>query len=328
MADLVDQLEVMFIQEVSSYKTVDYLAPGFQHHLEASQKRSQAQDPNILTEPFSGESSTSSGGSSSGGITEMWREKICEWYYKVIDHFDFSREIVSMAMHYLDRYLVRRVVNKRVFQLAAMSALLLAIKLNAPSKLSMSSMIELSRGYFTVKQMEAMEKSIMLELDWLLHPPSVYGFIKHILQLLPLHRTSPSILHDIVELSRFFSEMSVIDYFFVTQRPSHIALAAIANVLQDVSASVPLETQRDFVDLVCVLKINIEDPAIVSCRQRLRLLFSSQGRCANASVEHVRPRSTPSPVCVTYGTTTYQSQVNGTNISKSEAQVPDRHEEL
>ena len=64
-------------------------------------------------------------------------------------------------MHYLDRYLTRRVVNKRVFQLAAMAALLLAVKLNETTKLSMSSMIELSRGYFTVAQLEAMEKSIM-----------------------------------------------------------------------------------------------------------------------------------------------------------------------
>ena len=73
-------------------------------------------------------------------------------------------------MHYLDRFLAKRSVNKRFFQLAAMSCLSLAVKLHSgPStsatiphyKISMTSMLALSRGYFTVKQMEAMEMSIM-----------------------------------------------------------------------------------------------------------------------------------------------------------------------
>ena len=91
----------------------------------------------------------------------MWREKICEWSYQVIDHFDFSREVVSVSIHYLDRFLATRTVNKKVFQLAAMTCLFLAIKLHEPGKLSMASMIELSRGYFMVEQMATMEMSIL-----------------------------------------------------------------------------------------------------------------------------------------------------------------------
>lgn len=79
----------------------------------------------------------------------------------MIDHFDFSREVVSVSISYLDRYLATRSVNKQVFQLAAMTSLFLAIKLFEPGRLSMQSMIELSRGYFTVKQMEAMELEIL-----------------------------------------------------------------------------------------------------------------------------------------------------------------------
>ena len=39
------------------------------------------------------------------GHTE-WRSKICEWSYRVIDHFRYDREVVSVAMNYFDRYLV------------------------------------------------------------------------------------------------------------------------------------------------------------------------------------------------------------------------------
>ena len=194
MVDLLDQIETMLKQEASSYATVDYLASGYQ------QKLAKAKEEDVLsvasplqkhmdelmkssgTTSGCGESTSSSSGSCNG-ITEMWREKICEWCYQVVDHFDFTREVVSIAMNYLDRYLAIRTVNKRVFQLSAMASLSLAVKLHGastiatttslgestsvtttttvPTKLCMSSMIALSRGYFTARQMEAMEVSIM-----------------------------------------------------------------------------------------------------------------------------------------------------------------------
>lgn len=159
MVDLLERINVMLEQEARCYTTQDYLAPSFQSKL-ASLKL----DEDALLSPDSTThtiSSASSGSSSSGGITEVWREKICEWSYQVIDHFDFSREVVSVSMHYLDRYLARHPVNKKIFQLAAMTSLYLAVKLHEPGRLSMSSMIELSRGYFKPCQMAAMEMSIL-----------------------------------------------------------------------------------------------------------------------------------------------------------------------
>ena len=154
MVDLLERIDVMLKQEANLYRTVDYLDPEFQ------QKLSLVTDDGIII-TSSTASHSSSSTSSSSSINELWREKICEWSYQVIDHFDFSREVVGVAIHYLDRYLATRSVNKKVFQLAAMTCLFLAIKLYEPGKLSMSSMIELSRGYFMVDQMVAMEQSIL-----------------------------------------------------------------------------------------------------------------------------------------------------------------------
>jgi hypothetical protein len=155
MVDLLERIDVLLKQECFDYPTKDYLAPEFQQKLQSS---------------FNFESDTSVGNSSSvstsysssaSGINEIWREKICEWSYQVIDHFDFSREVVSVSIHYLDRYLATRPVNKKIFQLAAMTTLYLAIKLYEPGTLSMASMIELSRGYFMVEQMAEMEMAIL-----------------------------------------------------------------------------------------------------------------------------------------------------------------------
>lgn len=149
MVDLVERLHALLEQEIYSYQTADYLAPGYQQKL---------RDIHPETHEFLSWSSVTT---STSGINEIWREKICEWSYQVIDHFDFSREIVGIAVSYLDRYLSRRPVNKKHFQLLAMSCLYLAIKLYEPGTVSMKSMIELSRGYFGVDDMVEMEITIL-----------------------------------------------------------------------------------------------------------------------------------------------------------------------
>lgn len=156
MVELLERMEVMFQQEENSYKTVDYLAPEYQSMLTS---RCDVNRTEMMNDGKNGEASLSS--TSTSGINDIWREKICEWSYQVIDHFDFSREVVSVSIHYLDRFLATRSCNKKEFQLSAMTTLFLAIKLYEPGKLSMHSMIELSRGYFQVEQMIAMEMAIL-----------------------------------------------------------------------------------------------------------------------------------------------------------------------
>ena len=155
MVDLLERLEVLLKQECFVYQTNDYLSPNYQLQLQISS------DAETDATVQSSSLSVSTYSSSASGINEVWREKICEWSYQVIDHFDFSREIVSISMHYLDRYLATRSVNKKLFQLAAMTSLYLAIKLYEPGTLTMASMIELSRGYFQVEQMAEMEIAIL-----------------------------------------------------------------------------------------------------------------------------------------------------------------------
>lgn len=145
MVDLLERLDVLLKLECVSE---DYLSPSFQQQLQVDSEA-------IETQSFCSSST------STAGINEVWREKICEWSYQVIDHFDFSREVVSISIHFLDRFLSTRPVNKKTFQVAAMTTLYLAVKLYEPGTISMKSMLGLSRGYFTVKQMEDMEFAIL-----------------------------------------------------------------------------------------------------------------------------------------------------------------------
>eukprot|EP00523_Entomoneis_sp_CCMP467_P011681 CAMPEP_0168720008 /NCGR_PEP_ID=MMETSP0724-20121128/1336_1 /TAXON_ID=265536 /ORGANISM="Amphiprora sp., Strain CCMP467" /LENGTH=376 /DNA_ID=CAMNT_0008766587 /DNA_START=90 /DNA_END=1220 /DNA_ORIENTATION=+ len=337
MAELLDQLEAMLEQEYNAYGTVNYLAPSFQQQLLSPRQRQQQQQQQqylekngSLDESSSGNNSQSLGAdgssSSSSGISELWREKICEWCYQVIDHFDFSREVVAIAMNYLDRYLATKVVNKKVFQLAAMTALFLAVKLHEPAKLSMASMIELSRGSFTVQQMAAMEISLIRGLSWHLHPPTAHSFTKRFLHLVPLSSIALDVLYDVLELSRFLAELSVIDYFFVTQRPSHVAVAAIANAMQDI-ASVSFEAQNEFGQLM-LSSYGIDilgSTDIMECRNRLRLLCALQGNLANGAMAAAPAPMVDgegvSPVSVAYGTSQYH-QAQQQQLQQVQVGVP------
>jgi Cyclin, C-terminal domain len=93
-------------------------------------------------------------------------------------------------------------------------------------------------------------------LSWRVHPPTAYCFGKHILYLLPCTSVTLDDRHAILELARFLTELSVIDYFFVIHKPSVVAFAAILNAMEDVPGA------RSAISIFCseVLKNTPLDP--------------------------------------------------------------------
>ena len=85
----------------------------------------------------------------------------CKWTFKVIDYLELEREVVSISFNYLDRYLSMHAVDVKTFQLAAMTSLLLAIKLYEHIDLSISSFIKLNCGNFETSHIALMENSIL-----------------------------------------------------------------------------------------------------------------------------------------------------------------------
>ena len=217
-------------------------------------------------------------GSSSSQINELWRDKICEWCYQVVDHFKFNREIVCVAMSYLDRYLATRTVNRRIFQLAAMAALYLAIKLFEPGKLCMSTLIDLSRGYFMAEHIVTMEDAMIQSLDWHVHPPTSCAFCRDLMRLVS-GDVAPRARHDANELARFLTELSICDYWFATKKPSSIALAAIINAIELQGASrIDPCYKVEFIHRVVDIGMDIaNDNEIIECYERLREMYIAGG---------------------------------------------------
>ena len=170
--DLLDVIQALKAKEASAYRVLDYLyGPPCVERISVGVTASATAAVTASSADFSlaysvGTRTNSAAGNSSkttSGVNETWRTKICEWSYQVIDHLDYDREIVAVSMHYLDRYLSKRPVNKRTFQLAAMTTLNLATKLYSPrnQQFSMHVLRNLSRGYFDEEHITAMEQSIL-----------------------------------------------------------------------------------------------------------------------------------------------------------------------
>mmetsp|Transcript_3752 Transcript_3752/g.7887 ORF Transcript_3752/g.7887 Transcript_3752/m.7887 type:complete len:336 (+) Transcript_3752:227-1234(+) len=309
-----ERLRVMREQESSHYAVPDYLAAEWQQRLReataggdederdaAAVGSQRSSNGDLSSNGAEGSSQGGSSSSSSSQITEVWREKICEWCYQVVDHFDFNREVVSVAMSYLDRYLATRAVNRRIFQLAAMTALYLAIKLFEPGKLRMSSLIDLSRGYFLAEHIVTMEDSMLQSLRWRVHPPTPFAFCRDLMSLVS-PEVGPAARHDVGELSRFLTELSVCDYWFATKKPSSVALASIINAIElQGPRRVDPRRKVEFLHRAVDAGMDVAgDGEVVECYERLREMYLAGGYGANLEGEEQRV-ATVSPMGVADG---------------------------
>jgi hypothetical protein len=106
--------------------------------------------------------------------------------------------------------------------------------------------------------------------------------------------------HAILELARFLTELSVIDYFFVIHKPSVVALASLLNAMEDIPGAAPA-IPAFTIAVEQNTPLDPSQPEVLECRNRLRLLYA-QGGYSHPTPERTDPRDESiSPVCVSYG---------------------------
>lgn len=195
---------------------------------------------------------------------DEWRRKICQWSFRVIDHFRLDREVVSVGMNILDRFLVayqpkgesnkkascpcpacKRSVDGEMYQLAAMTCIYLAIKLHVDNgsddeysrrkHFKLSTFAELSRGLFSADDIINMERVVLETVGWKLSTPTPMTFVNYFLTLMPDRSTVPVgarsrydlVIHVARELSRYLTELAVsLGTDCMYYPPSQVAFAA------------------------------------------------------------------------------------------------------
>ncbi|GAX27665.1 hypothetical protein FisN_13Hh242 [Fistulifera solaris] len=179
---------------------------------------------------------------------ESWRRKICQWAFRVIDHFRLDREVVTIGMNLFDRFLLyheqtdrqreafqvadcrcpccKRSSDPTTYQLAAMTSIYISAKLaslqnnpdeNAPqTHFRLSTFADLSRGQFTMNDIYITERTIYQTVGWKVMLPSPVTFVSHLLVLMPKCDDSvvtAALKHDLVlhvlhEISRYLTEIA------------------------------------------------------------------------------------------------------------------------
>ena len=180
-------------------------------------------------------------------VDGTWRQRIVEWMFGVVDHCSLRRDSVAIAAYYLDLCVERGVVESRQeFQLAAMTALQLAIKLYDSTVVKLDSMIKLGRGLFTEQDVINMETKMLNALKWQVHPPSPICFLRQFLRLLP-PTVAPLARYVVAEVTRFISEISVCLYKFVDCPSSLVAYAGMLIAMEIIDeATLPLWQRQGF----------------------------------------------------------------------------------
>ena len=205
-------------------------------------------------------------------VDATWRQRIVEWMYGVVDHCSLRRDSVAIATFYLDICVDRGLIDSRQdFQLAAMTALQLAIKLYDSTVVKLDSMVKLGRGLFTEEDVVAMESKMLSSLGWQVHPPTPVCFLRQYLRLLPVS-VAPMTRYMIAEVTRFISEISVCLYKFIKYPPSVLAYAGMLLAMQRLDlATLPMwQRQQIFTVMAKSARVDVSSPAVMEAVAQLQ----------------------------------------------------------
>ncbi|KAL3786484.1 hypothetical protein HJC23_010650 [Cyclotella cryptica] len=240
-----EALSVMIEQERSFYRCHDYLRVN-----ESSDRKHNA-------------------------VTYDDRTQVVDWCFSFVDTLSLQRETVAIAMGLLDRFLSissaasEALDDHREFQLLAIGALYIAIKTNERVAVHGNFFASLSRGGYSVEDIEDAEVLILTGLSWRLNGPTSLQVATHFLSLI---HEQVSIVEDtwcfLLDEVQYQTELAVRDYALAIQRRSTIALAAIFNAMERLTRDDRLELFTAISSIID--KFSIASPIDI-CATRSRL---------------------------------------------------------
>jgi len=189
-------------------------------------------------------------------LTAEDRAQIVDWCYSLIDLCQLARSNVAVAMSIADRFMSNPnqllicqftpylfspqeiMYNRAMFQLLAVSALYIAIKINEQIIFSVEQCAEATHGMYTVEEIEAMERSILECLEWKVSAPTALEVGYTVLELMTpqvqdVCAMNNELMGSIIDDFAFQTENAVRDYHLVTtERTSTIAIMALLNAIK------------------------------------------------------------------------------------------------
>ena len=259
--DAVDSLTVMVLQD-KKYRSRDYIG-------RRRKRQSELEEVSSADE----------------AVDASCREKMVEWSYRVCDHFAVNREIVAFAFSFLDRFVDRCSCDRTAFKLAAMTSLYIATKMLNLKQISIASLAELSRGEFEIDHLAQMERIIIHTLDYRLNPPTVQAFLTQLRAMFPTMEEKNT--QDVFKRAVYYAELSVYDYYFVTENRFETAIAAVLNSIDDCNDQFSSQhLEMEFLEnLRSSLCSTVNDRNIQKSQDRLWYLYGNSAESQSDNIQ-------------------------------------------
>ena len=177
-----------------------------------------------------------------------WRERVAQWCYDVLDYLEESRDVASVAMNIIDRYLAvlskesssSLIVGEFDYEVISFTALFLAIRVSGSNKeLEISELLELSSssGAPQARHILSAGNSMLEKLSWDHQILTPNAFLMELVGLLIIQHNKESNANErmtrervskLVDFASSLTEVSVRGIYFSAVAPSEIAFGALA----------------------------------------------------------------------------------------------------
>jgi hypothetical protein len=206
-----------------------------------------------------------------------WRHQMLNWAYAATETFNIDREVVPVAFSILDRYVSMEMksedgcpIRREDFQLFSMVSMYIAIKTLIPfRKLTVDTMIDMSRDFYTEEDITLAELDILKALDWHVNPTTVIDFCRLYMRLFPSRQQELS-CGGVEAMCQYLAELALDDVYFLSKPASLVALATTLIAIQRSGTTTPNETQGFLANLRGL--VNIQSSEFDSILRRLECL--------------------------------------------------------
>ena len=193
----------------------------------------------------------------------------------MVDRFLFTTSISNSAAADAVKVVSKEILrDQNKLQLLTITALYVAIKVNERVALSSDLFVEVCSRAYTVEEIEDMERVLLSGLSWRCHAPTTHqvglSILSLILPYVDIPEASWGFLMDEV---KYLIELTVLDYYFSTQRTSTVALAAIFNAIGDMRSKGHRERLRAFLSVIVECFDFDDSKQISEVRRKLQSLL-------------------------------------------------------
>jgi len=153
-------------------------------------------------------------------INERMRTIVVDWIVDVHRKFRFVPETLYLTVNLIDRYLSVKEVERPMFQLVAVSCLLIASKYEEIYQLPVNDLVFLCAETYTRQDILDMEWAVLTELDFKIYGPTAHPFLVRFLRAANADTRT-------TQLASFLLDGTLQNYQLLQYRPSQLAAAAV-----------------------------------------------------------------------------------------------------